>query len=133
MTLGELIDVLKNSAESASDTTDISATHTRQDSANRSNSLSETCGSQTAISSLGIAGNPVVNFHIVIEEKLPVHARKRYEKQVNSFFRFRFYRKLLMIIFRSLNIFKQPFKTSIHGCKWTSLQLKQQSPSSSRY
>lgn len=82
MTLGELIDVLKNSAESASDTTDISATHTRQDSANRSNSLSETCGSQTAISSLGIAGNPVVNFHIVIEEKLPVHARKRYEKQI---------------------------------------------------
>jgi hypothetical protein len=49
---------------------------------NRSNSLSETCGNQTATSLQGIAGNPIVNFHILIEEKLPVHARKRYEKQV---------------------------------------------------
>lgn len=93
MALGELIDVLKNHAESASDISDVSASCPRQESANRSNSLSETCGSQTAITSLGIAGNPVVNFHIVVEEKLPVHARKRYEKQVNSFFLFSFYRK----------------------------------------
>jgi hypothetical protein len=82
MMLGELIDVLKCSAESTNDTTESLVSHTRQDSMNRSNSLSETCGNQTATSLQGIAGNPIVNFHILIEEKLPVHARKRYEKQV---------------------------------------------------
>ncbi len=82
MTLSELVDTLKNSAEAASDSADTLASYARQDSSNRSNSLSESCGSQTSVSSLGIAGSPIVNFHILIEEKLQIHARKRYEKQV---------------------------------------------------
>lgn len=83
MPLGELIDTLKNNVETASDLVDSLSSYTRsQDSTNRSNSLSESCGNQTVLSSIGIAGNPIVNFHIVVEEKLPIHARKRYEKQV---------------------------------------------------
>ena len=83
MTLGELIDTLKSNADAASDSADSLTSYARPaDSTNRSNSLSESCGSQTYVSSLGIAGNPIVNFHIIIEEKLQIHARKRYEKQV---------------------------------------------------
>ena len=86
MPLGELIDVLKNNVEAASDQCDSLPSYTRsQDSTNRSNSLSESSGNQTVLSSAGIAGNPIVNFHIVIEEKLAIHARKRYEKQVMCF------------------------------------------------
>lgn len=87
MTIGELIDTLKSSAEATNDSTDTLASFTRQDTTNRSNSLSESSGSQTAATSIGIAGSPIVNFHIVIEEKLPVHARKRYEKQVKDYHR----------------------------------------------
>lgn len=83
MSLGELIDTLKNSAEVASDITDSSPSFSRQEVTNRSNSLSESSGIQTTSSSFGIAGSPIVNFHIVVEEKLQVHARKRYEKQVH--------------------------------------------------
>ena len=115
MTLGELIDTLKSNADAASDSADSLTSYARPaDSTNRSNSLSESCGSQTYVSSLGIAGNPIVNFHIIID------ARKRYEKQVTVcsqliqlmdsnkefFFRFSF-------------TLKQPFKIFIREFKWT--------------
>ena len=121
MTLGELIDTLKSNADAASDSADSLTSYARPaDSTNRSNSLSESCGSQTYVSSLGIAGNPIVNFHIIIEEKLQIHARKRYEKQVTVcsqliqlmdsnkefFFRFSF-------------TLKQLFKIFIREFKWT--------------
>lgn len=104
MPLGELIDVLKNNVEAASDQCDSLPSYTRsQDSTNRSNSLSESSGNQTVLSSAGIAGNPIVNFHIVIEEKLAIHARKRYEKQVMCFFshfvRFEIYNSPSFIFF----------------------------------
>ena len=82
MTWGELIDVLKSNVEASIDGGDSVVPYQRQDIVHRTNSQSESGSNATANSSQGIAGSPLVNFHIMIEEKLPVHGRKRYEKQV---------------------------------------------------
>lgn len=81
MPLGELVDTLTTSAEAISDVAENTVGCSRQDGSNR-NSLSETSGNQTAVGSIGGSGSPIVNFHIIVEEKLLVHARRRYEKQV---------------------------------------------------
>ncbi len=84
MMMGEVIDTLTNSAEASSDTADsaIGGSNRQDYSTNRSNSFSESSSSQAIVGSVGTVGIPLVNFHIIVEEKLPVHARRRYEKQV---------------------------------------------------
>lgn len=84
MLLGELIEHLTSSSEAGNDATDVTTGGGRLDGSYRSNSLSESSGNQATAGSTGASGSPVVNFHILVEEKLPVHARRRYEKQVWS-------------------------------------------------
>ena len=79
--VAELPDVLKISGEAINESVDNSGCCSRPDSLNRSTSLSES--SATLSTPAGIAGSPLVNFHIIVEEKLQVHVRRRYEKQVS--------------------------------------------------
>jgi hypothetical protein len=85
MPLAEIVETLTSNAETSSDLTESSIGCGRQEVTNRSNSISESCGNPLASGSSGVLGSPMVNLHIVVEEKLPLHARRRYEKQVCFF------------------------------------------------
>lgn len=78
--IAELPDVF--SGETVNESADNSGCCSRPDGPNRSTSLSES--SSTLPTPAGVAGSPLVNFHIIVEEKLQVHVRRRYEKQVIS-------------------------------------------------
>jgi len=84
MSLAEIVETLTSNAETTSDLTENSTGCGRQELTNRSNSISESSCNPLAGSSgsSGVSGSPMVNLHIVVEEKLPLHARRRYEKQV---------------------------------------------------
>ena len=83
MPLAEIVETLTSNTETAmNDLTENSTGCGRQELGNRSNSISESCGNPLASGSSGASGSPMVNLHIVVEEKLPLHARRRYEKQV---------------------------------------------------
>ena len=81
MLVGELIEHLTCNSEAANDAVD-AACCGRLDGSNRSNSFSESSGNQASAGSAGTSGSPLVSFHILVEEKIQIHARRRYEKQV---------------------------------------------------
>ena len=83
----ELIDALKtSSAKGAGESSETLSGCGRPEGTNRSNSFSETCASVAPNSSA--SGSPLVNFNIIVEEKLQFNSKRRYETQVSADFYF---------------------------------------------
>lgn len=82
MLVAELADVLKASGEATNESADNSGCCSRPDMLNKSSSFSESSSFSTIAAPAAVVGSPLVNFHFIVEDKLQVHVRRRYEKQV---------------------------------------------------
>ena len=82
MSNAELIETLTTNLKTTSENCDSSFGCNRQSLTNRSNSLSESASNSAALGSSAVSG-PGVNFHFTLEDKLPIHVKRRYKTQVH--------------------------------------------------